>query len=529
MFDSEWIDRLIIGLLVLISLLNILSSLYIIQKFVNFESEFDNSNKVNYSAISSFEDSTLAKFKNIDEKISNIETFVEANNSLLNVDLNDLFKNISSLELIDSYLNEIHSEPEKVAGIINSTNEASVTSFNLENPVIAKQAFRLASDESINSDYRNSYYIYAIIRNPFEAQYYESYFEYLDEANAPSESYYYIITLLDNFISNYDLDRLSILVDIQEIAIDKYLMVIEVEEKIAAQDAEKFENTMHESWNILFNQFLSLSNNFDKDLLEASYSSLSELYSLISNSEGIIDEQYELMNNIVLLYSTYLQANNLFDNLQTSDDSIFIDLFENSSTTWSSLISVYNNRDKNNESSYQELIGTWLKDILNMKSIANNRYNDILYNLCNKEILIAKKIISQSIYTLEKSIALDNLDEKISSYIGKINNNNYTTKLYESYNEVKNIVYQAQFTDYQIFVANKLVEIDSKLAEADKDERLEVLFKNEYFNIERSLLINELLKVYDNLNSDAIIAKSEKTISTLLEYYPIKKIALGDV
>lgn len=496
-----------ITLFVFIVLLTIIFTVYITDKITQLESRIDNSNSENALQFSSYAESTLKSLK------ENNEFFYELNELL--GQRNELMQSVNDSDL--DRLIKILSDPDSLFPALN------------ENPQKAEKAFMLASDEKLLENYREAYYMYAITHNSFEQEFYKSYFQYLDSIQAPSSSYYYIITLLQNFIANCDLERLPVLVQIEELAVNKYLDVCNTETETELSDSINLDSSMNQTWESLFEQFLLLSDNFEQDSLDTLYSSLTTLYSLFSTRDNLIDEQYELITNINSLNRTYMQACNMFANLQGSEDSAFITLYENSFSIWSSLISVFNYRDKNNESSYSELIDTWISNILIKNTALISRYDYILYTYCKSKIVAAKISINRSTKANDKNDYLKALDTNLGLTIGKISDYAYVSELYDSYAELENLVYQAQYTDYQVYVATKLSEINDAFSGIKDKDKLKILFEKGYFNIDRTLLITQLIVVYDSLVSDAIIKMSTTPIEELLKFYKINKLRIGDV
>lgn len=395
---------------------------------------------------------------------------------------------------------------------------------------IASSSFELASDVTKNYIERRYYYLNAIMHNPTEPTYYTSYISFLDENNAVPDEYWMLATIIDSAMVQMDPSSIDDLLPIyEEISSETYLI---------ESDTEEVLTDTYFTWQNSATAFLEKVKSGELDGIQADYDSVETAYNLLDEISMEDQEQYELINQLYSIYSTYFSLLDLYDRISKMDDDTFISSYLLFSQLIDSVKSAFLINAFGEE--YENSFNATYRDVLDISEEINTRYDSIRA----LQLLDSIKSLSAEADRLASSGSLSdsNLDAIIekygeiqfefSSYVSTITTQDsiqYINQMQEVLSKIQEKIYTAQFTEYQLWASSILSSASMVEKNYEKEDQLNALYELGYFEITPSLLIPQLSVVYNSIDWKGMEKRSSLTVDQLVEKYnPVYK-GIGEV
>ena len=446
-------------------------------------------------------------------------------------DLKDIFhasmdKILGNQELLAKDLKQnvlgLSEQMQIISKYINQTADGNA---------IATESFNYASDDTKPYEERKYYFLNAIMHNPADTQYYNEYILFLDRNNAVPEEYWTLAAILDSAMAQMNPDLIEVLLPIYK----------KITSEIIVNKSEKNEDAVDtfSIWHDSAESFLETvkSGQFESNEMQSLYEEALYAFEALEEFTPEDQKQYELINQLYSLYSSYFRLCDLHDRVIEMDADTFISSYSLVNQNMESGKSAFLIASLGEE--YKVTIDKTYKEILNISEKVNELYD--LY----RAMKIFKSIESLATeLTSDVSSSLSNSDlESIierygevkieySTYLSTITSQSslsYVTVMQELLSKVQKDIYTAQFTEYQLW-ASEILSNASKVKDVyRKEDRLEALYDLGYFEINPSLLIPQLSTVYNAIDWADMKDKSIYTVDQLIKKYnPVIK-GIGDV
>ena len=471
-------------------------------------------------------------------------------------ELNSISSDFSShIDTLTGNLSAMEAEQKKIVDNMNQ----SVTTFSekvdvfsqflrdssVDGKATAKQSFDLASDASRSYSERRYYFLNALMHDPTEVSYYNEFIAFLDTNNASPEEYWMISSILDTAMMQMDPDSITNLLPIYEsITSISYVDDDFEEDEVVDYHAQWIENT---------NSFLALvkSDSFSLDELQNHYDQALLSYGSLEDLSQEDQALYEEIDMLYSLHSSFLGFKDLYLKMIKMDDDAFLSSYP---TTSQIAVSV---RDALLISSvtdeYQNALDDAYNELIMYIEILNSRYDEIRANRLVESInslLVEFEVVELKTQPQEMEYLLMQYSEFADSDIDSVlkrykeiqvefsiyassvtsqKGSEYIVQIQESLDKAKEKVYVYQFTEYQLWASEILVDATSVKSEYSKEEQLDELYNLGYFEINPALLIPQLLTVYNSIEWTDMEKRSEASIEELVrKYNPVIK-GLGEI
>ena len=395
---------------------------------------------------------------------------------------------------------------------------------------IAAESFMFALDDTKDYGERRYYYLNAIMHNPTEATYYYDYISFLDENNAVPDEYWTLATIIDSAMTQMEPSSIEILLPIYE----------GITSGISATDTETEESFVdtYSVWQNSAETFIETvkSGQFGQNEIQSYYESTVLAYETLNEVALDDQKQYELVNQLYSLFSSFFNVSDLYNRVMEMDDDTFIASYPLASQIVESGKSAFLANPFGEE--YRVTTDNAYKEILHISEEINKRYDSVralqLLESLKSLVTETNRVVSSS-----SSSSLDSVIEKyrkvqleFSTYASTItsqDSTNYITAMQELLSAIQEDIYTAQFTEYQLWASSILSSASSVKSDYEKEDRLNVLYRLGYFEINPSLLIPQLSAVYNSIDWADMEDKSKYTRDELIKRYnPVIK-GIGEI
>lgn len=491
----------------------------------------------------------------VDDLPSKVETqLVDAMDFQLSTELSD--KNIEDLMklisvAVDNAFESNVGSSGKLKEIIADTVKSSIKDMDLSDLIDgtvasrrnAKVFYEKACDESSNN--RNLFYLAAIIQDSTNAEYCWSYIEYLDEIAATYNDYYTLASLVETAILNNSYKEVEGLVAVYNYILSSYLSTYaEDNSSDLVSDFEitkaKLDKNFTSLWSLASEIFSYSAFSDCVEEIKNTYSYLVETFGETEIAE--YEERYLLLIQTEEFLSSLNNTSIYLDTLKKMEDSDFVYAYHYVASMFDSAISAIVVTDMSTYGIFATLAEFMAQSILADVSTLNQRYDSLLLNEVNFSFdsLIAHITTYDSVVINsdeEYSYVVKKYEEYATDFtIAQSSLRSYRTstalvsEISSKMNQVSSALYSYQYQKYQLWAAELLMNIKEALDEEKKVEgKLEVLYREGYFNIDSGSIIPKLKTIYDSLYEEKFTEKSSKTDAELLKIYGVSVKSIGEV
>ena len=471
---------------------------------------------------------TLDEISSKHEK--NLSTTFKAIITEFQRDLDDVVKDMTSTQNSQELLTQ---DLEQI--VLDLSEQLNLFSLYIQQATdgsaIAAESFSCAADATRTYEERRYYYLNAIMHNPTEAKYYNDYILFLDDNNAIPDEYWTLATILDSAMTQMEPSAIKILLPIYE----------EITSEILVADSETEEAFVdtYSVWQNSAEDFIEKvkSGHFESNEIQTYYDAAVLAYEALDEVALEDQKQYELVNHLYSLFSSYFNLSDLYKRVMGMDDDTFISSYPLASQIIESGKSAFLVNSYGDE--YSVIIDNTYKEILHISEEINKRYDYVralqLLESLKSLVTETNRVVSSS----SSSSSLDSVIEKyrevqleFSTYASTItsqDSTNYIMEMQEFLSAIQEDIYTAQFTEYQLWASSILSRASSVKSDYEKEDRLNVLYRLGYFEINPSLLIPQLSAVYNSIDWADMEEKSRYTVDQLIKRYnPIIK-GIGEI
>lgn len=439
---------------------------------------------------------------------------------------------VKKLTLLQDNQNQLIKEFNNLSSYVRESTDESK---------LATEAFRFASDHKKSYSERKYYYLNAIMHNPTEPTYYNSYIEFLNNNKANIDEYWTIATILDSAMTQMKPSAIEQLLPIYE----SIYSTTHIEETKDNEDSINSYEIWQDNAKIFFEKITT--GNFSYKEIETYYNAATLAYESIEELDNKTQTKYELMNNLYSLYSSYFSLLDLYKKMMSKDmdDATFISSYPIASQIVESVKSAF--LISSFEENFKKTINRDYNEICSFSNKLNTKYDSIracqlfislqsLVSETNRVVSRIKNASNNSGYQMltEWNTVLEKYKEiqlRVSTYASSITIQESVkdiTKMQELLSQIQKNIYTIQFTDYQLWASKILTEAE-KVKQKEDNEQLEALFSLGYFEINPSLLIPQLYSLYNSIDVSSMEKKSTVTFEQLVsKYKPVIK-GIGEV
>ena len=445
----------------------------------------------------------------------------------------DFKSQISNLdELAASSLSSVQEQNTKlVASLSASVSEldkrfsefGSYINSITQNEGSAEKAFEMASDPTIGTEQRQYSYLNAIYHNPTKPEYYTAYIDFLDSISADPEDYMNVVSVLDSAMLQMDSSSIPMLLPIYD-----ELTVSMKDDNISGVDYIGI-------WNSARKAFFDYGLEDSKDIgvLTDYYNQATQAYSyLIDPTEEDISS-YSDINEIYSMYSLYETVDTIYSNLNDLDDDSYVSSYPITSQVVSSSImnfSMYENSYLN----FSDDINVLYVNMLNVSTEMAERYDSVrAEDVISKMNELKKDVNEITSDTVDEIVAEYNkIQLEVTSFISSAVSESafeYINSMQNLLGDIQEGIYTQQFVDYQVWASNILNKAAAVKDDYNKEYRLQALYRMDFFDINRGLLIPELANVYDSIDWKSMVSQSRYSAEHLITTFkPVIK-NIGEV
>ena len=396
---------------------------------------------------------------------------------------------------------------------------------------IAAESFSCAADATRTYEERRYYYLNAIMHNPTEAKYYNDYILFLDDNNAIPDEYWTLATILDSAMTQMEPSAIKILLPIYE----------EITSEILVADSETEEAFVdtYSVWQNSAENFVEKirSGHFESNEIQTYYDAAVLAYEALDEVVLEDQKQYELVNQLYSLFSSYFNLSDLYNRVMEMDDDTFISSYPLASQIIESgksafLVNLFGEE-------YRVVIDNTYKEILHISEEINKRYDSVRARQLLESIDSLAKEVNRVLSSPLSRSSLDSVIEKyrevqlgFSTYASTITSQDsisYVTEMQESLSKIQEDIYTEQFTEYQLWASSILSRASAVKSNYEKEYRLDALYSLGYFEINPSLLIPQLSAVYNSVDWADMEKNSRYTVDQLIKKYNPAIKAIGEV
>ncbi len=401
----------------------------------------------------------------------------------------------------------------------------------------ARVFFEKACDKS--SENRDLYYLAAIKQDSTNADYCWEYISYLDEISAPAASYYTLGSLVESAILGNSYSETEDLVGIYNYIVNNYLTttiednsfeLVEEMEGNLEKLASDFDTLWTSASNLTYEEFTTQTDAIEKEYIELS-----------DYVDSDIREKYEDLSNTVEVLDSLMGTVKYIEDLQAMSDSDFLYAYAYVAPAFDSAISSIVLLDATSYGVFSTLVGKTGDRIKSETAQLDSRYDSLLFSEIfarGKKALTSitnkgnVEIMNTTAYNTVK-VEYEDIVNEYSIAQNRTRGSETAISLMktisDTLNDINTAIYKYQYEAYQLWAASLMQTIKTKVEKADKADKLETLYKEGYYTVNKNLLIPKLQTLYDSLYEESYMKNSKTTDATLIYRYGVNMKSLGEV
>lgn len=461
---------------------------------------------------------SLSSINDITVQIKELAEDVASKASAENVEavknnVNALYSQITELK---SGLADIAKEKD-IHSLNDRLSDISVALSNLatSDARIAQESYSLAIASDVIEE-ADAYYLNAINHEPSNEVYFNAYMNFLKSIDADYGYYYSLYMLLVDKL--YTVDS-SAVVKVNDFISDVGSVLGQIADDVS-------EENLQPVWNSLMADFTNLAvpDHFDYQSFSSNVSAIRGLYNLFATPSEAIENDKIHVDYISSMVEIYNDAYNVTQaGLKSSLDAIEA-LYPSICNVLSIGLSEFVSRDVAMDKEYASLFSIWQSELIDMQSQVDSRYEVLL-------MYEARKVLTDDITDMPVKERLKYLEDiqHIFTTLAAIGDRRDSELLVDKFSKIQTEAQKDAYSEYQYFAAKRLDVIDKAVSDAAKEDKLEALFQNGYFNINQVLLIPQLSTWYASLLTKDIREDSDRPYDELIKQYPINIFTIEDV
>lgn len=453
-----------------------------------------NIEKTNVMA-SNMSEAALSDLNNINEKAVSVSASMEAVVQVMEKTASKTFEElISRANALDNIHKQINDKTEDFIGYLDGL---------MENRSV-DEMLSVISNGNWADSVKDAMYMRIIAQYPASENAFNEYLGFLNEIGAGVVYYYDLHTVLSSALYSVDIEDIPALIS----EIDSVNNIIEASGQNNTQ-------LLTEVWSNIFEEFESVAKNFEGNRLTELYESLTEYHGMLSSTTIEMDNQYEYAQYIYSLYSSYKEYISFADGLLTEDFDTLHSMYSTSNSIFTTLITQFMSRDKEKDGVFSDAIVKMFKEIEAKGKAVNLRFENLLqrefgFKLSVAQNEIEKDDLNPSLYHVSGEL------QSLATLLSSLATSEVSYNLLDEYSKYLAKYQRALYVSYQEWAAQILSKANKALEKAKPEKKLQILFDEEYFNIDSSLLIPQLKTWYDSLCTETIIEKSSTPFESLV-------------